>query len=95
MAVCGLLITLDRDPSLAASGLAALRSDPRFTVGERRGQQVAVALATDSAEQDDEAYAWLRDLPGVGAADLVYANFTGQLPGSLPPDADPTTATDR
>jgi nitrate reductase NapAB chaperone NapD len=79
MPVIGAVIVLSPEPSLRARALAALATEPSLTLGELHGARLPVVLETQSPREDRARFDALRELPGVLAAEPVYANFSDLL----------------
>jgi hypothetical protein len=73
MHTSSLVATLDADHEDA---LAAIATDPRFSVGElHRGRWLGLVLETSDEAESKRAYRWLCSLPGVDHADVVLVHF--------------------
>lgn len=72
MPISSLVLTLADDPALAEPLLARLRRDPRFTFGERFGNDLPVVI--EGADRDEEC-ALLEALfaaKGLSKVDVVF-----------------------
>jgi len=73
LAISGLVVTMD--DAGVASVLAALRADPRITLGPPAGVRQPVVIETAGPAEDDAVWAWLRSIPGVRFVDVAYVHF--------------------
>ncbi len=72
MAISSLILDLDPGPDGAALQLH-LAADPRFVIGPRHGQRLAVVADTPSALDDLALWEWLQEQPGLRLLTLVRA----------------------
>lgn len=53
-----------------------LSEDPHFTMGRSMGGMLPVVMESDSQQQEQDLLFWLWKLPGLLAADPVWADFS-------------------
>ncbi len=75
MSVVGAVVTLSPDPDSHQHAMAALHADATWTLGELQGTRLPVVFETPSTRDDRDRFDQLRSLPGVLAADPVFAAF--------------------
>ena len=75
MAICGIVIDLDRDQELRHQALAALAADPRVEVGEASGPRLPAVTETATGRDDRDLWDWIGSLPGVRQVQLACAHF--------------------
>lgn len=99
MTISGLVIQLDDDMERAELARAALRQEPRLTLGEARGSRVPAVLDVAELPLACGVHEWLRSVPGVLDVRVVFVDVEGdssQTGGDLavddstsPPQAQP------
>jgi nitrate reductase NapAB chaperone NapD len=57
------------------AGVPLLESAAMFTVGERIGDCLSVALEAEDAEESERCTEWLRRLPGVCGVEVVFVHW--------------------
>lgn len=72
MSISSLVIDVDNGVS-GRELLAALATDPRFTLGPADGTRHALVVDTPSSAADTEVYDWLQSHPGIRLVTLVRA----------------------
>ncbi len=75
MMTSGLVVALEPGSPDAEPTVAAIRSQPAFTAGDRNGFQLPVALEAESAEASERWCDWLRGLPGVAGVEVVFVHW--------------------
>lgn len=86
MPVLGVVVTLSERPAAREAALAAMRADPRLTVGEAMGPAGSagrrVPVVIDTIDRDEDRACWraLEALPGVDAIELAFADFSDLHP---------------
>lgn len=75
MAISGIVLTLAGDPTAADQAIRVMSADPRLTLGERAGSQLPAVLETGSPSEDEEAWSWIRALPGVQSLKLAFVDL--------------------
>lgn len=76
MPVVGLLVTLSEDAVAAEAARAWLAADPRFELGPAEGRRLAAVMDTPDRAADRAAWDDLASLPGLLAAEPVYADLS-------------------
>ena len=74
MPVVGMVLKVEEEALPAL--LLHLREDPRFTLGTMVGGLLPLVLESNNREEEYEALAMLAELPGMLAADPVWADFS-------------------
>ncbi|MFO0930780.1 MAG: hypothetical protein U0736_27740 [Gemmataceae bacterium] len=74
MPVNGLVVTLDDEAAAGAVAAAVAAAGP-FTVGERFGTRLSVALDVATESDAERWHAWLAGLAGVRAVDVAFVYF--------------------
>jgi nitrate reductase NapAB chaperone NapD len=74
MLTSGLVVILEPDASNADSALAAIRSNPVFTIGEQNGCWLSVASEADDPDESEQWHDWLSRLPGVVNVEVVFVH---------------------
>jgi hypothetical protein len=75
MPVSGLVVSLCQEPQARAEAIEAIGREPRITMGTQEGNRLAVVLDTDSSQQDQQIWQWLRSLPGVSLLEVAFVGF--------------------
>ncbi len=88
MTTSALVVTLSEDSAAAAELEAALARDPRFSIGERSGRRLPLALETPDQREATECWRWLQAHPGVSSVELLFVHFDGGPLGARPGRAD-------
>ncbi len=76
MPIGGLVLTLDPDPALRESILAALTADPRLTLGQPLGVRLPMVAETLTLDDGDALVRELSAAPGVLFVDVVSVDFS-------------------
>jgi len=84
MPVSGLVVTLGGCLARVDAALAALRADPRVTLGERVGPIQPIVVDTHDADEDRRAHKSLHDLEGILKIEIVFVGFDQD--GSVQPE---------
>lgn len=84
MPVIGAVVTLSPEPGLRAQALAALAREPALTMGDLQAGRMPIVLETSSTREDRDRFDALHRLPGVMAAEPVFADFSDLL--ASPPE---------
>lgn len=75
MMTSGLVVMLASAEPARAETVAAIRRVPVFTVGDPSTDCLPVALEAKGPEASETWCAWLRDLPGVQAVEIVFVQW--------------------
>ena len=75
MMTSGLVVMLEPDSPEASSALVAIRSTPSFTIGERDGNWLSLALEAEDGDASEHWHEWLRRLPGVNEVEVVFVHL--------------------
>lgn len=62
---------------MEASARATLAAHPAFTLGERLGDWLTLALEAENASEGRDLHAWLATVPGVEWVEVVAVHFEG------------------
>lgn len=84
MAISGLVLRLAEDLASAESAMSSLSCDPRLTLGERLGRNLAVVAETDDPRHDDELYHHLLATPGIISVDVTFVSIDPNSQESSP-----------
>ncbi len=76
MPISSLVLTLADDPSVAEPLLAELRRDPRFTFGERFGNDLPVVIESASRDEECALLEALFAARGLSKVDVVFVEVT-------------------
>jgi len=74
MPVSGIAITTTGDATIEKV-CAALAQDERVQVGPINGRRIAVAIETDSQQEDDALRQWIQQIPDVEHIDIAFVHF--------------------
>lgn len=75
MPIAGLVLSLDEDPGLRQSALAALLLEPMVTFGEAQGSALPVVTEASDIAAQEALWARIEGTPGVTAVALVTLDF--------------------
>jgi hypothetical protein len=75
MPISGLVITLNREASLAERAIEAVAARREFTIGERNGRWLPVVMEARDDAHSRELHDWLQSLDGVDFVDVASVNF--------------------
>ena len=85
MVVSGVTITLSENRTATADLLHLLEHDPRFSLGPRHHQRLALVCEDEDTVAAESTLTWLQAQPGCQVADVVYIDFgdpSPELPGT-------------
>jgi hypothetical protein len=75
MMTSGLVVLLESDSTDGNRALAAIRSEPRLTIGQQADRLVPVAVETEDPAECEHWHEWLRTLPGVTDVEVVFVHW--------------------
>lgn len=75
MVTSGIVVQLDPGAPACFSTREAIRATPAFTVGVEREAGLSVALEACDAAESERWLDWLRRLPGVARAEVVFVHW--------------------
>jgi hypothetical protein len=73
--VSGLVVTLIEDAGRSGPAVEAIRAAGPFTLGERFGPRLTLALETADAPASADWHEWLTGLEGVVKVDVAFVYF--------------------
>lgn len=76
MPISGLVLTLVAAPELRCRALAALSTDPRITLGEQRGDRLALVTETTTLGESRDLAESLIEIDGVALLEVVTVDFS-------------------
>ena len=88
MPISGLVVSLTAEAAMRENARAIIASHPNVEVGETGNCRMAIAVETNSREEDQAFWQWLNELPGVSMVDVAFVAFDSDAPGQ-PAGASP------